>query len=862
MMSSLVLQVIWLALLAPLLHAEYEYENHLVITPQSPLVQIGTNFTATCVIINTAEVTADDLYWNLSASVVPKEYYRKINTSALAVTIPITGENSEWLFCHARQHSASYVILNKSKFTHGIWLTKGYFPSAPENLSCIAEQQETFISESLTCKWDVAGRQTKNVKTEYMLMVDVIIDRLYNKTTKNNTASVNLSTFPNHMELKIWVVAHNLLGTVESEPLRQDSNYFVKTNPPSNVEVLAENVFPSSLLISWKHPVDPTVLKLTYEIRYCQNGLQSCGTESVPRANSHNLMTSLRLQNLQPHTEYVIQMRCKKQGDGGYWSDWTDNVTVMTPEHRPTSKPDLWKVPGSEMGEVLVVAKDPKFSNGRITAFGLKIQYSRKGSVEQEIIPVNGSGAEQSYNDTGVTLLRRISLAHKQFVHVCVNASNSVGTSPEACLGIPAKPSGGVEGLRAWTQDEQMFVEWKPPNSSVTEYVIEWSRPGRTDWQRENRSTSKAVIKGRLEPWVRYNVSLYVLRSGMITRKAGLQAYLHQAAPSQAPSIIKSNPGYEYVDLTWDQIPLDMRRGFLTNYTIYCKKEKQFLEPIHVPANVTSYTLTKLSGNTKYDVWISASTAAGSLNGTHHSFTTVKHAPGMVEGIVVGVSLGFLFLLLMAILLCFYKKDVIKENLWPQIPNPGESTIGSWSPDYPLKAETPKENCVSGVCVLDVGVCEVKLGFEDDKSSLSLKKDKYLSEEHSSGIGGSSCMSSPRQSVSDSDEGPDLADSTASTVQYSSVVASSGYKGQTPGTQSQHSVFSRSESTQPLLDSEEHPDVLLQVQHGRSDDVRLLGGDFCPLREDTEPDGPSADPDSATAAVSSYMPQLAGYRPQ
>lgn len=30
----------------------------------------------------------------------------------------------------------------------------------------------------------------------------------------------------------------------------------------------------------------------------------------------------------------------------------------------------------------------------------------------------------------------------------------------------------------------------------------------------------------------------------------------------------------------------------------------------------------------------------------------------------------------------------IKENLWPQIPNPGESTIGTWSPHYPLKVRT------------------------------------------------------------------------------------------------------------------------------------------------------------------------------
>lgn len=189
---------------------------------------------------------------------------------------------------------------------------------------------------------------------------------------------------------------------------------------------------------------------------------------------------------------------------------------------------------------------------------------------------------------------------------------------------------------------------------------------------------------------------------------------------------------------------------------------------------------------------------------------------------------------------------------------------------------------MSGVCVLDEDVCDVKHGFEEDKASLSLKKDKYLSEEHSSGIGGSSCMSSPRQSVSDSDEGADMADTTASTVQYSSVVASSGYKGQTPSSQPQHSIFSRSESTQPLLDCEENQDMLAQ-EGGRHFQLSFTQGtenqdtadrddfkqmqldqqDFCPIEEDTEwtpPDSQSAD--AKPGPVSSYMPQLNGYRPQ
>lgn len=179
---------------------------------------------------------------------------------------------------------------------------------------------------------------------------------------------------------------------------------------------------------------------------------------------------------------------------------------------------------------------------------------------------------------------------------------------------------------------------------------------------------------------------------------------------------------------------------------------------------------------------------------------------------------------------------------------------------------------MSGITVLTVDVCDIKCVSEDDKASLPLKRDKYLSEEHSSGIGGSSCMSSPRHSVSDSDEGSDTAaDTTASTVQYSSVVAVSGYKGQTPSSKLQQVIFNRSESTQPLLDSEEHPDEVMvgsrQSQNAlreaslteEGDSQPAVGAlDFNPIME--EP-GTSAESHLA-APASTYMPQPSGYRPQ
>ncbi|XP_044029099.1 interleukin-6 receptor subunit beta isoform X7 [Siniperca chuatsi] len=768
-------------------------------------------------------------------------------------------------------------------------------PGKPENLSCMAVQEKTVISPNITCVWHPVGRQTTDVPTTYTLNVRyTLTQQTFNVSTRKNSAHVYVETFPFHMTLDIWVEAHNKLGKVESEHLKEYAGWFVKTNPPSDVKVISEKSFPTSLLIIWTHPIAKVYMILTYQIRFCPNGSQSW--THVPLVDTAKDIQSFRLQNLQPDTVYVIQVCCKNEREGyGYWSNWSTNATERTPEARPSSKPDLWKsiadVEGLNERQVKFICKDPVFANGRIIRFDIAIQDQKVKNGSWESIQVNRSEADSSSSQRKITLLKQIHLADKKSVEVHVIAFNSVGKSPNASLVIPEKAHElpPVEELKVWSYGGQLWLKWKPPkNPAVSEYVVEWVTGNEIDWQRENRSTNYTAIKGNLEKFVCYNVSVYPIYYGGTGKSASKQAFLEQGAPLEGPAVrLKGKPGRNEAELVWQEIPQPKRRGFITNYTIFFTSGTE-VHDVTVPGNTTSYTLKSLSGNTKYDTWIRASTIRGSAKGFNHSFTTLKY--GEIEGIVVGVSLGFLFIVLMTMLLCIYKKDVIKENFWPRIPNPGESTIGNWSPDYPLKAETPKENCLSGISVLDVDVCDGKCVFEEDKASLPLKKDKYLSEEHSSGIGGSSCMSSPRQSVSDSDEGGDMADTTASTVQYSSVVASSGYKGQTPSSQPQQAIFSRSESTQPLLDSEENPDMLLQegsrqsqrfhrhpcfthtagnedsahpadfnqLQMERQEALEPL--DFCPLEEDSEQTTPADWPPAAP--ISSYMPQLGGYRPQ
>ncbi|CAN9504688.1 unnamed protein product [Ophioblennius macclurei] len=866
-----VFQLFLLPLLVPvLLVAGVDY--HLITGPQPPALEIGTNFTATCTIVNTTEVKVEDLYWKMSGIAVPKKRYTKVNETALNVTIVVERDMAPWLYCLCNTDSI-YVRLNPSKFHHGIYLRRGYFPDKPENLSCEAVQHKSTIAPAITCRWDTRERSTDTVPTVHTLFLKVG-GETFHQVGSTHEAQVVLEVFPNYMAIEVWVVANNTLGLVESEHLLTESNSLMKMDPPSDVHAISEKSFSSSLLVNWTHSIRRDYLKLIFQIRFCPHG--STDWTYVPLGETSLDIRSFRLQNLKPNTLYDSQVRCKfHKVDQGYWSEWSANATQRTPEDRPSGKPNLWRIitdDGANGRQVEIVSKDPQPANGRIIGFNIRIQDQKAKSGEWHRVPANSS--EMSH-------LKRIPLPESRSAMAHVVAVNSAGTSPEAVIGITGnlhelRP---VQGLRVWPQDGRLQVEWKALN--VTEYVVEWTAGGVMDWQRESRLTTRTTITGSLQPFICYNVSVYPIYSVWVGKAARVEAFLKEGAPTQAPeAILQGDPGRNDARLTWNQVLDPYRRGFITNYTLFYG-DGAHVDYISMPGTATTYRLRSLSANTKYDVWIQASTAAGSKNGSKSYFTTHKYAPGEIEAIVVGVSLGLMFVFLLSMLLCVYKRDVIKENFWPQIPNPGDSTIGTWSPDYSLKAETPKENCLSGISVLDMDMCDGRYVFEEDKASLALKKDKYLSEEHSSGIGGSSCMSSPRQSVSDSDEGGDMAETTASTVQYSSVVASSGYKGQTPSSQGQQAVFSRSESTQPLLDSEENPDVA-PAQHRFPRQPCFEGGegdrlemelqdvveplDFCPLEEDAEPtaaavDGPSADwPPNRPA--SSYMPQLGGYRPQ
>ncbi|XP_067290345.1 interleukin-6 receptor subunit beta-like [Pseudorasbora parva] len=288
-------------------------------------VEVGTNFTVTCHLLEGSGSTSDDIEWIWGNVSIEKQYYHKINETSVSVTVNITSDMKGWLRCQVTLKTLPV------KRTNGIFIEAGYLPLKPKNLTCIAVQEGNDISPNLKCYWEPGSRDPL-LDTTYTLYADEGVN-IYKGICNQKLAkscTVNLGTFPNHMSISVWVEVKNALGSVQSDDLTcSDALCFVKLNPPLDVQAVAEVNFPSSLMVTWKRPID-ILQKITYVIRYCQ--VDSDVWLEVPESFTQAHTDSFRLQSLEPFTEYVVQMRCTQEGLQSYWSDWSANTTIRTAE--------------------------------------------------------------------------------------------------------------------------------------------------------------------------------------------------------------------------------------------------------------------------------------------------------------------------------------------------------------------------------------------------------------------------------------------------------------------------------------------------------------------------------------------------
>ncbi|XP_073538316.1 interleukin-6 receptor subunit beta isoform X2 [Phyllobates terribilis] len=783
--------------------------------PQSPTVELNTNLTVFCILNQTClqelnhPITSRELFWKVGNTVIPEIQYTLINESVSSVTFQPTLDMHNSLTCSFKAYGQTDVTL------HGIYFTLGYPPMKPENLSCIC-----YNGRTLTCTWE-PGRPTV-MPTTYTLKQYWIGLELHNNTeivqnltsdypkisrpsvsrnlgerkdcvaeAEKHSCTLTYPDFSPYIDTTFLVEAVNPLDRVKSDPIQFDIIEIVKPDPPDVVNVSA--VLERVLRIEWKNPMN--LMDLKYNIRYRPKDGTAAWSE-VPSDDLAKTRDSFSLQELQPYTTYTISIRCKVI-KARFWSEWSKEYTAITSESAPSEGPELWrKISSTESDRddrvVWLMWKDLKArANGIILGYNVTV---KRGADVVRSLTV----AETTCNIT----------VPKDSYEVVLTAYNSKGPSPPSTLIIPRVTDQKVVqpadlNLRAYPKDGLLWVEWRP-TGKVLGYVIEWCRNSRAmdcdaEWQREPSDSTRTFLRGDIGPFVHYLIRLNVLHRDGQERYGIVAAYLQQGAPTIGPAVQTKSTGKTWVTLTWKPVPLSKQNGFITSYTIKYGDSYGTSKVIPVNATVTEYTLKSLAAKTAYSVSVTANTEEGGKAGLPLSFTTLPFDNGEVEAIVVSSCLGFLVLILVLCFLFCNKREQIKKHIWPNVPDPSKSNIAQWSPQTPSrhgsKPNPFQEGPFTDVSVVKITAAEKPYDDQDLKSMDQMKT--ATSEGLSSGIGGSSCLSSPQLSVTESD-GISCAQSTSSTVQYSTVIMG-GYQGQTP-------MFSRSESTQPLLIAEERPD--------------------------------------------------------
>ncbi|KAM6228354.1 interleukin-6 receptor subunit beta-like isoform 2-T2 [Spheniscus humboldti] len=716
------------------------------IIPESPVLALGSNFTALCILnescLDFGNIYANQIIWKIKNRVVPKEQYHEINRTVSSVTFNDTSSLATPLTCNILADGQIEQNI------YGITVTLGLPPEKPKNVSCIVHQVSK-LTYPMTCTWNPGRRMF--LDTHFRLKYRWPRDNFPDCVPKDVNNSCTITDVQFFVNLEVWVEAANALGKAESDPLVFDPIEIVKPLSPHNLSVNS-GILPTVLKLSWENRISAAVMKLKFNIRYRIIG--ETNWMKVPPEDTASPRTSFSVQGLRPYTEYVFSIRCMKEDGVGYWSDWSEEKTGVTTEDKPSKGPPIWRIidasrsPASWTVHLMWKALESFEANGVILQYEVTVRAKSSLTSPPE---------KYNVNTTNLTL----KLPNGTY-EMTVIARNRVGASPPSILLIPTSNSKApVKNIRTLPKDGKLWVGWTAPNSYVLKYVIEWCLVSNSsdciiEWQNEPGNVQGTYLKGDIKPFKCYLITVYPLYADGQGSGQTVKAYLQQDRPSKGPTVQTKKVGKAEAVLTWNHLTVDEQNGFIRSYTIFYKT---------------------VDGN--------------------------ETGKGEIEAIVVPVCLVFLLIVLLGVLFCFNKCDLIKKHIWPNVPDPSKSNIAKWSPQVPAKHNfSSKDQMYPEGGFTDVSIAEIEA---DDKKSFSeqdlkpfdlLKKEKSTSEGHSSGIGGSSCMSSPRQSVSDSDEG-ETTQNTSSTVQYSTVVLN-GYRDQTPV-----QVFSRSESTQPLLVSEE-----------------------------------------------------------
>ncbi|XP_068391365.1 oncostatin-M-specific receptor subunit beta isoform X1 [Eschrichtius robustus] len=631
----------------------------LFVFPKDKLVEEGSNVT----ICYVSRIHQDNISCYMEGVQIYGEQLDRSVSAFELKNVSFIRKKGTNVFCKVDQGGAlGGIVLFVSKVLE-----------EPKDFSC-----ETQDLKTLTCTWD-PGSDTglsKQPSQSYTLF----------------ESFSGKKTLCKHRNWCNWQVAQDSQETynftlVAENYLRKRSvsilfNLTQRVHPMTPYNLFPKNVGATNATMTWKvHSIGNNSTLL------CQLELLAEGQVIQQHNVSIKVNGEYLLGELEPDTEYVARVRCAYTNHFWKWSELISQK-FNTAEAAPSEAPDVWRnmkmVSGHPTVSLFWKPLWKVHANGKILFYNVIVENLDKPSrLEVLSIPAPTRSTELTLDQCSY--------------QIHVTAHNSVGPSPASVIVISGDPGNEeVESGRVNGTEDGFSVSWKPQSGDATGYVVEWcdgpqDLPCVLQWKNLGPNTTSTVISsGAFRPGVRYNFRIYEISAKrmahLLEKKAG---YLEELAPSDNPQVVMSNLTSHSFTLSWKDYSTESQPGFIQGYHVYLKPkageqcppafEKTVLpedslcckHTIDNPEQKT-FVVENLQPESVYEFFVTAYTSVG--EGPLDAFTKIT-TPDEYSHILIRIILPMIFCVLIVMIICYLKRQWLKEKCYPDIPDPYKSSV-------------------------------------------------------------------------------------------------------------------------------------------------------------------------------------------
>uniref|UniRef100_A0A2K6ULI7 Leukemia inhibitory factor receptor n=1 Tax=Saimiri boliviensis boliviensis TaxID=39432 RepID=A0A2K6ULI7_SAIBB len=567
--------------------------------------------------------------------------------------------------------SGTNVVFTTEDNIFGTVIFAGYPPDTPQQLNC-----ETRDLKEIICSWN-PGRLTGLVgprATSYSLYESFsgkYVRYKRDEAPTNESYQLFFQMLPNQQKYNFTLNAHNPLGRSESTIL---VNITEKVYPHTPTSFKVKDINSTAVTLSWHLPGNFAKINLLCQIEIKKSkSVQEQRNVTIKGVENSSYLVAL--DKLNPYTVYTFRIRCSTE-TFWKWSKWSNKKQHLTTEAIPSKGPDTWREWSSD-GKNLIIYWKPlpiNEANGKILSYNVSCSSDEETQSLSEI-PDPQHRAE-------------IRLDKNDYI-ISVVAKNSVGSSPPSKIASMEIPNDDLKIEQVVGMGKGILLTWHYDPNMTCDYVIKWcnssrSEPCLMDWRKVPSNSTETVIESdQFQPGVRYNFFLYGCRNQGYQLLRTMIGYIEELAPIVAPNFTVEDTSADSILVKWEDIPVEELRGFLRGYLFYFGKGERDTSKMRVlesgrsdikVKNITDISqktlrIADLQGKTSYHLVLRAYTDGGMGPEKSMYVVTKENSVGLIIAILIPVAVAVIVGVVTSIL-CYRKREWIKETFYPDIPNP------------------------------------------------------------------------------------------------------------------------------------------------------------------------------------------------